>query len=258
MIPAWTITYAETRTVTHILDVQADYVNGTMIQTEPLNQSAIIDVWGIATIIGESATNDSGLYGYKATGTPSLRHSVYWGDFQTYIGNGTYNMNINTSLVPMVTYVARNCMVELETNNSEWLTYDFVKLYTNYTGYFGLYFQTDALGSIVPLQPIALTLDDYICIPVFSFRNQIESYPDGKIWVVFEIDETTDGNVYTDFNIQGFTLTPSDAFTWDDAQIYVLTLLGCDIILIVGFAFTTNFIDIAIDHSKPRKPRKNR
>ena len=254
IIPALTITYAETRTISHILDVQAVYTNGTYIQTDALNQTIITEIYDIETLIGESITNDTGYWGYATTGID--RSSIYWADFQTYLGNGTYEINANYSLVPASDYTSRELIIQLDINNSEWLSHDFIKVYSNYTGNFRCYFATEN-GLFVPQSPIKLTTDEYIFINTFSFRNALQSYPDGIIIIEFDLQNPDIESIF-DFQITAFDLNAVDAFTWDDSQVYVLTLLGCDMILIIGFVFTTNFIDIAVDKSKPRKPRTNR
>lgn len=251
IIPALTITFAETQKITHILDVQADYINGTVINPEPCTQASVIDVWEITTDLGESVTNDSAYFGYRDSGIN--RASIYWTDSLTYIGNGTYNADVNTSIMLDVNYSSRETIVQLDINNSVWKSMDFVKIMTNHTS-FRLMFELGS-GNVQYYYPIQLTNDEYICINTLSLSSQLTSYPQGKIWIVFDIP-VGDENEYFNFNIQSFTLSPVDAFQWTDEQVYMMTVLGCVIILIIGFVFSTNFIDIAVDKSKPRKPNR--
>jgi hypothetical protein len=173
---------------------------------------------------------------------------------QTYLGNDTYQMDVNYSEMPYPAYNNRMILVQLDTNNSDWVNYDFIKVITDYEYSMTIVYQTD-LNNVASLNTIIVTTTTNLYVNTLSIKAEMTNYPSGKIWLLFEIPDSASVDTQFNFNVQGYVLSPADSFMWDDDQIYVLILLGSDMIMIFGFVFTTNMVDITIDKSKPRKPK---
>jgi hypothetical protein len=135
--------------------------------------------------------------------------------------------------------------------------YDFVRLTETFDGTpVALRLQTGA-NSWDTILPTQTSDDEYIFILGFYSQSYISSYPNGTMYLIFMNEMNTDITDFT-FNLEGFVLQPADAMMWDDEQIYIITILICDILLIIGFIFTTNFVDIAIDHTSAKKKGSKR
>lgn len=260
IVPALSITYAETLTVQNVLRVQGDYVNGTIIDTIQINQSLPSNSYPIQTEINETVNYDSALYGYRPLGSFLTRWSVLWDDMQTYTGNGTYQMNVNYSQMPYPTYQWRSILVQLDINNSDWVDSDFIRVTTDY----GFAPETILIGyqnsntDVAELTPLPITSSTSLYINTLSIKSDMTSYPTGKIWLAFYVPDSTGVDEQFTFKVESFILAPADALMWDDDQMYMLILLGSVIFMAFTLLFISDPFDIIYDKARksPKKPRK--
>ena len=258
IVPSIAITYAETLTVQNVLAVQGDYVNGTVIDTIQINQTLPIGLWVIQTELNETVGYDSAFYGHRKAGLTSTRWSILWDDMQTYLGNGTYEMNVNYSQMPDATYNNRIILVQLNINNSDWVNYDFIKVASDYEfDAMSIVYQTE-LNDGSQIQSLAITTDVDLYVNTLTTKADMNSYPTGKIWLLFEVPESSSEDEQFTFQVQGYNLSPADSLMWDDDQMYVLILLGSVIFMGIGCALLTDTLDLFWDtKKKPQNKKKN-
>ena len=256
IIPAVSISYAETVVEKQVLTVQGSYTNGTTVDPNLVATQALPTVsLPIQTILSTSG-NDTVLYGHRTNGTVLTRWTADWDNRQTYLGNGTYQIDVNYSSMA-TNYDQRMIISELDTTNAEWVTYDFAKIATDYDYTFTIYYQVDATH-VNSFDIHVITTTGYLTANTLTTRAAMNAYPTGKIWIAFEVPDGATVDTQFTYDIEQHTLTGADALMWDDQQLYVMILLGTDMILVGGFIFTTNFVDIAFDRSKPKKPAKGK
>ena len=248
--PAMIISYAEMTNKTHILQIESEYVNGTSIGLSVVNQTTLESCYGIQTIIAESGSYDSAFYGYRTTAPSYTKPSVEYMDAYTYIGNNTYDISFNNSNFE-TDYINEKLIVETDITLGEFAEYDFIRITTDAEIPIFIRFGL-GVDSMIEIEPIDTGDDTYLFIPDFNLKSSASSYPNATMYIEFLSNMDMDETEFS-MNAQGFNFTPADAPTWDDEQIYVMVIIACDILMIIGFIFTTNFIDIKIDNSKPRK-----
>lgn len=261
MIPAATISYADSMKVTRVLSVHTTYINGTTPDlTNPINQTIAISDYNAQTVFDTTLGNYF-LFSIRNLGSISTRRTI---DFKTgvsYIGNNQYSVVPDFSnFVPDSSYPYTRFRTVLDISAIDFSNYDFVRISNSENVSMAFEIATSP-GSIASVGTSHLVAPgEYIVVNTLSSRAMLNSNPNATIYLWIG-DVGTFKSTYNKtltFSIEMFNLSPADALTWNDDQIYVLTLLGCNMLMITAFVFTTNFVDIKLDRTKPQKPRKRK
>lgn len=260
ILPAGILVYSESWKTAKIMDVQADYYNGTSIGFNTPNTTIINDIMNVQTNLGNESGFDCAYFGIRSTPPEITKRSIYYANWITYIGNNTYHFDTNTSVMPDSTYDDRMVIAELNIKQSDFADFDFVRITQTFSDdvskYDIVYPNTIPSGYLQTVYgKTATTSTQTIIITSLADKIDMENTPNGTVYFLMEKSD-----ISTDFtvSIEGFNLIGDDALTWTDDQIYVLTLLGCDILMIIGLVFTTNFIDVKIDRETRRKSKRKR
>jgi len=253
--PGLVISEIDQNTESHVLEIQGNYVDGTDILIADNVNSSVINrtyfCYGVDSYLGNDVNPDTVFWGRKTSNYH--KDGVYAGNYITYSGNGTYTMVPDYDDVNNTVYTkTRFFMVELNITNSEWANFDFVKLESNFNGSF-YYHYRESGGYVFNYHNIKTSANEYIWINSLTDKSSLSQMPNETLYLVI-------GNVFTDdsdndltsftFRLQGYNYEPGDSMAWDDETLYFMTIIAFDIIMVVVFLFTTNFIDIKYDSSK--------
>jgi len=239
-IPAYASYEIEKRTVTNILTVEGLYENGTAFETlEPVNQAHFESMFWGEIKTGESPNNDS-VY-VKVQGL----EYVYYSNFVSYIGNGTYAVTPNYT-IHTTPFTLRWIAVPMNVTTHQLAEYDFLRLTTDSKHawndlvyrYFGAnYIYFDEIRN-----------DTFMIINSLGTKSQLLSAPDEPVYIFFTgIDDT---DVVFNFKFEGFNLNDEHQFYWQDEHL-VFGSVGVSLsVMIMCALFTTNFIDVKFDKVK--------
>lgn len=271
-IPGLIMYEAEKQTVNRVLTFQGLYDEGDIISIRNINKTEIELQFLNEVIIGSSSNNDSFIYADN-----NIVKELYYGNWITYIGNGTYQVNYDKNDVPFtITALEWNLGIPLSINGTTLSNYDFIKItMVGQDFYHPLWFK---YWSFFPVwieagERLALRLDNNIDIThtkllilsanIKSDFNQYvdwNGYPDLDIYIQFQavpyIPESVDfGDGNFTFKIQGFNLNTEHKVFWNEEKLLYLSLGFTASILTVGTVFSTKLIDIKTGNKKIKRKK---
>lgn len=265
LIPISASQYVSEQAVNNVMAVQGTYTNGETIKIYDgsLNITEIMDTQGTYTTnpIGWDANNDTAFAGYESGLLGDT--GVYYGNYITYIGNGTYSMAVDWDDVGVGKYDAvRYLIVPLNISCNELSEYDFGRINTNieisgsvdYT--IGYQSNTDIL--IFDTQSID---NDTGLFVIDSNRKTIlDEETSTYVYLIFSADETDFDETQDSFtfNIEVFELESGDYLFGSgitDFTIWVIMVMGIDVMYIFVALFSTD-LDIIWNKEQYAKWRK--
>lgn len=260
IIPASVISYSEYSKVNHVIAIENQYDSGFAPDLiTPINQSITSSNWGIDETFDTTPGNYF-LYARCLIGQISTRDKIAYKDGVTYTGNNTFSVSPDVSdFTPDSDYAGVQFMVVLDINNTEWANFDFIRLTNDKEMSMDLMiYRNGAMYQYV--NPNMVDDGNYLFVHTISATSILNQYPDNQIYLRMTKADYLNStyNETISFTINAYNFTDADSITWSDSQVYILTILGCDIIMIVGFVFTTNFIDVKFDRSKPKRRYKRK
>lgn len=257
--------YVQETTVTNVLTVQGSYGTGDqfLINDGAYNTSELFDSVTPATVgdqvLGYDADPDTAFLGYLSTGIYSTRDRVYYGDYITYVGNGSYIVtpewqDVSYTDFPSVRYM----YIPLNITNQELAEFDFVRLHSSITDFgegvnVGLSFQSD-IGQLTDLLTYPIDDDTAVAIVDYSIKSQITSIPDGTVWIVIWGSGDAFDETQTEFTlaVEANTLIPADfafGYEYSDMTVWIMVMMLLDVIYLAAVVFATPWIDAKIDKS---------
>lgn len=260
-IPALAVQQIESRTFTHIMEVEGNYVDGDSFEFGETFDADDIDAidfgWKPDETYGNETTADSAYYGRKSgTGTNEV---IWYGERMTYLGNGSYNVAINQSELPDDIWTLSRVMI-MKTNLTlgDFLNYDFIRAtvtedmtepkFINYN----TFQPVEGISS-----PVKISDTEYLWVLSMYDKSACAATPDTQVWLTFGsywVDVFPEDATEFEFRIQGEVLSGADVLSWDDETLYVMAVMLCDGLLIGAIVFASDPIDIIIDRgSRKRK-----
>lgn len=260
-VPAITMYEAEKQTVNRVLTLHGLYDEGDIIYLKNINKTEVELQFLNEIIIGSSSNNDSYVYA-----DDNSVKELYYGNWVTYIGNGTYQVNYDKNEAPFTITELRWILgFPLDINGTTLATYDFIKVtMTGQDFPHPLWFKQ---WSLFPLfigayERLAWALDQNVNTPhikllIMTYGEKLgftqlvdfNGYPDYNCYIdlasvphIPESKEFGDGN-FT-FKIQAFNLNEEHQVFWEEEQLLYLSLGISISIMTVATAFSTNIIDI--------------
>lgn len=262
-IPAITMYEAERQTVNRVLTFEGLYDEGDIIHLRNLNQTEAELQFINEVIIGSSPNNDSFIYADN-----NIVKEMYYGNWVTYIGNGTYQINYDKNEPPFtITALEWNLGLPLAINGTTLSKYDFIKitmtgqdfnhpLFFKYWHAFSPWFPAFERAS-TPLDNNWVITHTTLLVMGLVLKSDFNSYvlmngyPEYDIYIEFhsvpyipESKHFGDGN-FT-FKIQGFNLDEGHQVFWKEEQLLYLSLGISIAIMTVATAFSTNLIGIKV------------
>lgn len=240
-IPAVAVYEIEARTETHILSVEGLYTNGTVFSTyEPVDKIQIANMFSAETVILDQDNNDS----YYAK-----NNQIAYTNFVTYIGNGTYSVTPNYTIHhPFVGNL--EIAVPLNITTHELAEFDFIRLFSNDEhSWRYIVFNHAFNGWKEYLWFEEIRADTHIMIMSLSIKNWLLSAPNENVYVVYNAINPTD--ITWNFKVIGFNLDTIHQFSWDDKQLYIVSLLIVAGIITPLAILSSKTIDLKLDKGKP-------
>lgn len=246
-VPAYASYEIEQRTVTHILEVEGLYENGTVFNAyEPVDQTHIEAFFTGEIKTGTHANNDS-IY-IKFQGVNYMEYT----NFVSYIGNGTYAVTPNYTIHGLP-YIYRQILIPLNITTHELAEFDFIRLNTNSEhGWHEFLFRTTGGNQWVYLDKTRN--DTYLTINTVGAKSQLLLSPDEPIYLSFSGLDQSD--VTFNFKMQGFNLDEEHQFFWTSEHLYFGSVAVAFVVLLVCAVFTTNFVDIKFDKVKDGRRKR--
>ena len=249
--PAAAVHEIDKSTETHIIAVEGLYTDGTDINIGAVDQADILAMSN-ADELGADANNDSALITYNSGATP---HEAYFGNYITYLGNGSYIITPDYTDNPETTFTyGQNLYIPLNLTTTEILNSDFLRLNYNSDQYYYIVFQNDLTDTIYKWYPTTTANDTKVFIPYLSVKSNLGDSTDSNVylWIGGNQGNTAlDGEpVSVEFKLELFELDAEHSTAIEDTSLYFLIVGIADIVLIVAFIFTTQWIDVKVDKSK--------
>lgn len=263
VLPVGVNGYLADQTVTNIMTVQGSYGTGDQfgLYDGTDNMTYLFDNVTSLTlgdqVLGWESNNDTVHLGYLPSGASGTRDRVYYGDYNTYVGNGTYTMTPDWVTVSPTTYPTQYIYVPLNITNTDLGTYDFVRIHTDIANTLdGITMEIryqNAYNGLDQIQPLMIDNNTFIGVIDYGVKNSLDYVPDGTVWLVianYGADFDTD-QISFSWSVEANTLEPSDQVfgaDFTDRSVWVLTMVCLDIIYGLGVIFATPWIDLKIDN----------
>lgn len=248
-IPAFAVYEIEARTETNILSVQGLYTNGTGFTTiEPIDKTHVGLMYSGETITLSQPNNDSYLLSQIGWGVEDIAYL----NSVNYIGNGTYavtpNYTVHTEPPTILNY---QIGIPINLTTHDLAEYDFIRLYSNSQhGQAYLIYRTVFGGTIGWACYFDVLETNVFIIPItLAKRQSLLSSPNENVYLFYDFVNPAD--VTWNFKIEGYVLDSIHQFTWDDNQLYLVSLLIVAGILTPCAIFSSKLIDIKFDKGKP-------
>lgn len=256
IIPAAATYNIENYYTDHIIAVEGMYTSGTdILVNEPITQADVLSYAG-GQVYGGDINNDSALIRYHSGFPPT---EIYFGDYVTYLGNGTYTITPDYTDNPDET-VTTNLLIELDITPGELATFDFARITHNDDDqHYYIVMKDNIVNTVYYLGLTPTTNTTAVFIPTIYTKSTLNKSSESTVYLAIGHRQ---GNldlvgepVSIDFGIEGFELQGSDVLTWSDESVYIISILICDFILFSALLFSTDAVDIAWDKPK-RKSRR--
>lgn len=248
-VPVYAVQSIEARAVTHALEIEGLYVNGTALELIDMTNDTrdqIEAFYNMATV-NNSVGDDSVLMLKENYVLPNLLYR----DRVSYIGNDTYSISYNVSEEPSGTVETRKLYIPLNINATQLLEPDFVRVLSDCEATPELFICTGTSGlELSPLHEVST--DNYIFINTIQTRSQIAWHEDSQVFLVYSFISEPDLTTW-EVKLQKEIFEGDDVFTWNDDTLYIVAILLCDVLLIGAIVFASDPIDIKIDRDKKRR-----
>lgn len=262
-IPGLIMYEAEKQTVNRVIELEGLYLDGTIINITPINKTHVESQFFNEVIIGSVLNNDSYIYADNG-----ITKQLYYPNWVTYIGNGTYHINIDTTepnftIAPLVSRFG----MPININGTTFAKFDFVRITMNqhsypYDVWFKYWFPFKPLIWAGERSTFSLEqnteITHTILFPLLHYYRldftqyvDINGYPDFNIFV--ELWATTDN--FT-LKIEGFNFDETHKVFWNEEKILYLSLGFTASILTVGTVFSTKLINIKTGNKKIKRKSK--
>lgn len=264
MIPAYVSYEVERQTVENVLNVEGLYINGTAIGTRVMNKTECELQWTNENVLGSFSNNDSYIYG-----TDGINRELYYGNWITYIGNGTYQINTNISdLAFGITPLGHRLGIPININGTTLAKFDFIRIeFTGQSYPHPLFFKYWSLFTpwLESGERLAFPIDNnekpsthkkilpliLVNIANFNEYTDFNGYPEYDLYIEFQSannipksKEFGDGN-FT-IKIEGFTLTDVHQLSYDSETVYLGSVFGSILLMSTSGLFISKTIGIKI------------
>ncbi len=253
------ITNAE---ITNIISVQGNYPIGDTfgLYSGSDNLTELFDsytpTFDYDSVNGWDANNDTVFYGIEGA-----IEDAYFGNYNTYIGNGNHTTIVNWSHMPLLSYEdIRYLLIPLNITNSELALYDFARVNTDLNKTDGaevrIYYEESAT-SLLQINPITIDTDTDLFPMDYSTKQTMNLYPNGTVYLVFVglDDWFTETQTSFTWQIESNSLLASDyAFSSDftNNSIWFIVRMVFAFILTLAVIFINPWFDTKIDMKKRR------
>jgi hypothetical protein len=246
-IPVVTSYYIDDRTYNHIILVEGDYINGTVINPEyEVNFTQVNTLFTSKQNRGYEPNNDS--YYTEMQGIDQ----VYYGNWVTYIGNGTNQVNADFNIMDNDT-TNNMYLIPLEIKSHDIIDYDFLRLTTDCTHSGIRIYSTAIRNKFADINGYRLLVFDV------SEKATAKANINENVLLAFGGDLATlnldEENENWTFKLEGFYLTNSDTYFWSDEHLYYSSIGISIAIMVIAFTFSTQIIDVKIDNQRPKRKR---
>lgn len=254
--PAVAVNEIDKNTEANILAVEGLYSDGIDLEIDGIDKADILASTG-GIELGADANNDTGFAVYNSG---AVLDTVYFGDYISYIGNGSYALVPDYTDNPEVpsTY-AKNFWIPLNTTASDLINADFLRLNFDSDQNYWIVAKNDITSALFLWQATYTENDTALFIPYLNVKSNLGNCLNSEIYLWIGGIQGTNGldgePVSFEFKLETFQLDAQDSLSIEDTSLYFLTIGIADVVLIVAFAFTTQQIDIKIDKDKPKKRR---
>ena len=251
--PAIAINEIDKSTTANIMAFEGLYSDGVdILALGEVDKDAAEWFFDIETVVGSDANNDSLLMNELT----DANDKGFYGNYITYTGNGTHIATIDYTNNPHQTTtpntIARYLAIPMDISGSELSQYDFIRIESSYDCEYYLV----AEGDIYPylFHSSEHTANQSIWINTLTSKSILNDNPDEPIWLQIGSKDLNqlgeDEPAIITFKLEAFNLEPVHQLSMETTTQYFLAIAIADVVMIVMFAFTTQWIDIKFDKSK--------
>ena len=272
LIPGLIMYEAEKQTINRVLTYKGLYSDGTIINVKPINKTEVEISYLNENIIGSDLNNDSYVYA-----DDNIIKELYYGNWITYVGNGTYQVNYDKNSPPFtITALEWNLGIPLDINGSTLSKFDFVRITLtgqdfNHPFFFGYWFWPPYF-EIIERYPHDMdknkfpNINEKIYVLHYVEKNELTKMFNilgyeydlyGKFQSVPYIPESKDfGDGNFTFKIEAFNFNENHTVFWNEEKLLYLSLGFTASILTIGTVFSTVQIDIKTGNRKIKRRNK--
>jgi hypothetical protein len=247
-IPVYAMHSIESRAISHALEVEGLYDNGTAIDILDFDndtQDSIDTFWASYTP-NYTASSDSVLVWHGGSGHLDLLYR----DRATYTGNGSYAITYNAS-EESGTYQQRKLLFPIDMNCTELSDPDFIRMLSDWE-YAPELVTIDGLGMYFIGSSLEVADNNYIMVNTIQTRSVLDAHADSQVYLFYDAYTDPEELNWT-AKIQIESYTGEDILTWTDESLYIISVMLCDILLVGAIVFASDPIDIAIDKGRKRR-----
>lgn len=247
-IPVYAVQSIEARAVTHALELEGLYVNGSAINIIDFDNDTQdqIESYHYYATANYTSGSDSVVYLNAGAGVTDILYR----DRAVYIGDGSYAMTYNIS-EESGSIQQRKVFIPLDINATDFISPDFVRIQSDWE-YMPQIVIFESLNAYYLSYPLEVSEDNYIFINTIQTRSILSAHPDSQIFITYNCDPQPETFSWT-VKIQQESYTGADIFTWNDDTLYIVSILLCNVLLIGAIVFASDPIDIKIDKDKKRR-----
>lgn len=250
-VPVYAVQTIEARAITHALELEGLYVNGTVIDLIDYDNDTIEQIeeyYPIAESNYSSDMDSAILLNLVSDDVIIFRDRI------SYLGNGTYTITYNNSDEPTGVLEERYMYIPLNINATEFMSPDFIRIQSDCSSP-PILFITKG-NSVLEFQGASyiqeVAPDNYIFVNTIQTRSLISNFEDSQVFLIYNLYEEPDPISWS-IKVQAETYTGADIFTWNDLTLYIVSIMLCDVLLIGAIVFASDPIDIKIDRDKKRR-----
>lgn len=250
--PALAVSEIDKNTEAQILAIEGLYTSGDVIAPlGSVDEAEVIGMGGESNI-GSESNNDSVSVRWNSGAN---LNTAYFDNAVSYVGNGSYIITPNYTANPEEVYsYGFNLWIPLNITPSEILNYDFIRLTHNSEQDYFIVIQDDTNSVIYKWSETATEDTTSLFIPYLSFKSSIQNSLDSGVYLWIggnQGNQALDGEPASiTYKLEAFELEPEDSLVMEDTSLYFLSIGVADVMLIVAFAFTTDYLDIKIDKKR--------
>lgn len=256
IVPSIAVNEINQRTETNIISVEGLYTNGNDIEIGTIDKTEIETYISGSQEYGSDINNDSALIRHNSG---SVLDEIYYGDYISYVGNGTYTIVPDYTDNPEVvqTY-STNIMIPLNITPQQIIDSDFIRLNVDFDCEYYLVFTNDLTTTIYYWNGQETTNTTEIWIPTLTYKSHLQNSINSTIYLAIGGIQSTNGMpsepTTITFGLESFQLTPADSFEVEDTTLFFLMIFGLNVMFTVAFVFATDTYDVFVD--KNRKDKK--
>lgn len=250
--PALAVSEIDKNTEAQILALEGLYTSGDSIEIAGAVDKAEVLAMGGESEIGSEANNDSALINLNSGAN---LNTAYFDNAVSYVGNGSYVVAMNYTANPEETYTNGQWIsIPLNITPAQILNYDFIRLNHDSEQNYYIVIQDDINNVVYKWSDYATEDTTSLFVPYLNIKSNLQNSLDSGVylWIGGNQGNTAlDGQPASiEFKLEAFELEPEDSLAIEDTTLYFLSIGIADIVLIVAFAFTTDYLDIKIDKKR--------